>query len=67
MFNEYFYFMDCLEKNEEVVELGLHENEEFIIDVIDEYHHNLNFLRFDVAKDEAIETVLGIWKEKERD
>ena len=59
------YLIGCIEADEDLVELGYHENEKFINDVIEEYESNLKYVEDGYseidAKDEAIKTVAGRW------
>ena len=59
------YIIGCLEADEDVVEVGLHENEDFINDVIDRYESNLDYVCDEYseidAKDEAIEEAFEEW------
>lgn len=38
------YLIGCIEADEDLVELGYHENEKFINDVIEEYESNLKYV-----------------------
>lgn len=59
------YLIGCIETDEDLVELGYHENEEFINDVIAEYKRNLKYVEEEYsevyAKDDAIKTVADRW------
>ena len=60
------YITSCLKEHENIVEKGLHENEEFINEVIDAYESNLYGICDEYseinAKDEAIEEVFEEWQ-----
>ena len=60
------YLMGYIESDEDLVELGYHENEKFIDDVVEEYESNLKYIEDGYseidAKDDAIKTVTGRWK-----
>lgn len=59
------YLIGCIASNEDLVELGYHENEEFINDVIAEYKTNLKYVEEEYseidAKDDAIKAVTDRW------
>lgn len=59
------YLIGCIESDEDLVELGYHENEKFINEVIEEYKDNLKYVEYEYseidAKDDAIETVSKRW------
>lgn len=64
------YLINCIEANEDLVELGYNENEKFIDDVVDEYESNLKYIEDGYseidAKDDAIRTVADGWAEMNR-
>ena len=57
------YLIGCIEADEDLVELGYHENEKFINDMIEEYESNLKYVEEINAKDDAIKTVADRWTE----
>lgn len=65
------YLIGCIEADEDLVELGYHENEKFINDVIEEYESNLKYVEDGYseinAKDDAIKTVTDRWTKGKSD
>lgn len=59
------YIIGCLEADEDIVEAGLHENEDFVDDVIDRYESNLDCVCDEYseinAKDDAIAEAFDEW------
>lgn len=64
------YLIECVESDKDLVELGYHENEKFIDDVVEEYESNLKYVEAGYgeidAKDDAIRTVSDRWAEMNR-
>lgn len=61
------FLISCIESNENLVELGYHENESFINDVAERYESNLEYGYNETdAKDDAIRAAADFWAEMNR-
>lgn len=61
------FLISCIESNEDLVELGYHENESFINDVAERYESNLEYGYNETdAKDDAIRAAADFWAEINR-
>lgn len=64
------FLISCIESNENLVELGYHENESFINDVAERYESNLEYVDDEYseidAKDDAIRAAADFRAEMNR-